>query len=248
MRADRPSERGSPSGVSVSRRAFVIAGGGALGGVVGAGPGAAAGGPAALVGATAPYLTAVREAADGYGAVRVRDASDREAAHDVRVSGRPEPTGDRLAPVGAVVDGAAALSTPDGTWREVLTRTDVRRRWADDAPVETWSETVPGGADPAGPPGVERSGQAPSTLVRGPRAYQYATGRGGVGYYEVDGDAVAGTGTDDDATPVVRVGYVHADRAAREDGRAVGFLERYRERTPPGVDAATAFLDPALEE
>jgi len=70
-------------------------------------------------------------------------------------------------------------------------------------------------------------------LLRGPRAYQYADGFGGVGYYETAGDRIdpdiGERAAEQTSPPLVRVGYVHVDPAAPDESVRVALqtLSRY---------------------
>lgn len=250
MRTDPPPADGDATGAALSRRAFVVAGGAAAGTVVGSGL-AAADDDAPVVGATQPYVPAARGAADAAeSSVSVRSVRELDASPDVLVSGRPEAV-DGGHPVQEVeVDGAAALTNEGGTWRDVLPRSAVRDRWTADGTVETWSEydgAVADGLESVARP-ANVAGEA-STLVRGTRAYQYAAGRGGVGYYDVDRAAItdAADGTDGDGTvPVVRLGYVHAASDTVDDERIAAFLDSYGGSSGDADAASNAFVDPAV--
>lgn len=250
MRTERPTDGESATGASLSRRSFVVAGGSAAGTVVVGGVASAGDGDAPVVGATEPYVPAAREAAsDGESPVRVRPAASLDGTPTVLVSGRPEAVDESSVVQDVVVDGRAALTNPEGDWRDVLSRSAVRDRWGSDSAVETFGEVDGDGAD-----GVERverpdgSVDDAATLVRGTRAYQYAEGRGGVGYYDVDPEAIADAadGTEDGAAvPVVRLGYVHADREAVDDERVLAFLDSYGTRAAEANDGSGSFVDPA---
>lgn len=83
-------------------------------------------------------------------------------------------------------------------------------------------------------------GSANSVLVHGTRAYQYAHGHGGVGYYSVDHEALedVSEGLDDGTyTPIVRLGYVHVDQEALSDRRVTAFLQHYSRHTDSGGNA-----------
>lgn len=201
--------------------------------------------------------------------VRVRAAERetldrvRDGGVDVHVSGRPpesaEPRRDGEELVGArLVDSRSVLEHPSGTWRECLRGRELRERWTSDEPVETWVE-----ADGRGTPTVDGpetsstvedvSGAGGSidvgddgdrtTLIRGTRPYQYASGYGGVGYYEVERDAVGpersgrGAGT---AVPVVRLGYLHGTREAVERDGVRAFLRFHERRSATGSGGESA--------
>lgn len=233
MRTDGDGARGPP----VSRRALVAAVG-AFAAPAAAGTGAASEGPdpTVRVGATDPYRPGLERAArarERDGDVRVVPAGSENGGDrlgtdlDALVSGRPTlPATDPSSDVGrsVVVTGWAALELPEDRWRECLRPGRVRDRWSGDAPVESWSESDWDSV--AALAGAERGGATdpapdPLVLVRGTRAYQYARGSGGLGHYRVEEGALdrdadvrsvrAGT------APLVRLGYVHADRSVPDE-------------------------------
>ncbi|MFC7139300.1 hypothetical protein ACFQMA_05535 [Halosimplex aquaticum] len=152
-----------------------------------------------------------------------------------------------------IVSGAAVLRPPESSWVECLSPSGIAGTWAGDGPVETWAEvdsgvsriagaltrTVERGSE--GPPGGEAS-SAPSAdvLVRGSRAYQYAVGAGGVGYYEPGDWLVRTTAGDvDSATPVVRLAYLYADRDALSRSTVGEFARAYERRVAEGIGDVT---------
>lgn len=256
MRTDGDGGRGLP----VSRRAFVAAVG-ACAGPAAVGTGAASEGPEATVrvGATDPYRPGLERAAaaqERVGDVRVVPAEaggggDRLGADlEALVSGRPTlPATDPSSDVdrSVVVTGRAALELPDGCWRECLRPGRVRDRWSGDAPVESWSESdwnSVAAVTSADQGDATAPAPDPLVLVRGTRAYQYARGSGGLGHYRVEEDALDRhadvRSVRDGTAPLVRLGYVHADRSVPdEDLRSL--LAAY-DRRPDG-DAVAYFPD-----
>lgn len=269
------------AGPRVSRRAFVLAAASAGAATVGTARGTGTESARRLeVAASEPYRRTVSgavrsfERAVGEFEVGLR-ASVPDAVRglldgdvDVYVSGRPT-----LAPGGEPDDGVERAVTPagwavlthdDAEWRECLSRQAVRDRWAADAPVETWSETdwdsVAAVARPAGRDaragrraarGRDDRDAAWTTLVRGTRSFQYARGRGGVGYYGVERDAItvepAGTAArSENRTPLVRLGYVHAGRSSL--GRGVAAFLGHLRRGRAGSDGVAYYADPAVED
>lgn len=209
----------------LSRRAFVLASGAAVGSTV-IGAGAADSDPPErlAVDATAPYRQAVSaglgsaDVGDEQFTVRTASGADpfagvRTGEADLLVSGRPTAPGDveGLATVGTLEAGRAVLDPPDGEWLEPLSRRTIADRWRDDRPVETWSEVDPQVA--AGRTAIDRSTAEPSAtaLVRGSRSFQYSQGFGGVGYYAVPAAAIRPTRAETVGTAsLLRIGYVHA--------------------------------------
>lgn len=135
-----------------------------------------------------------------------------------------------------VVSDAAALRPPESTWVECLSPGAVAATWSADGAVETWAEVdgraVPGISTAAPAPRDEAADRGrPATrdvLVRGSRAYQYASGAGGVGYYEPGDDWLVRQSTGaDTAVPVVRLAYLYADRDALDGSPTARFVRTY---------------------
>lgn len=252
MRTDRHRDRDDPGGIPLSRRTFVLAGGIAVtaGAAVGPGSvGASDEGDRVVVAATEPYLPAVRVAAETYeeSPLSVRPAGEADREADLRISGRPIEDGE--AARGIAVRGGAALAHAQDEWRECRCRSDLRDRWADDTPVETWSES--GWSDVAAldrTASLDGAHATDSVFVRGTRSYQYADGRGGVGYYGVDPTELNALPSDpDDHTPLVRVEYLHFEEDALSSDGLASFLRHYDRRTGDAADVA-AFVDPAVDD
>lgn len=178
----------------------------------------------------------------------------RAVENDVAVDCREVPT------------AKAALRHPESSWVDCLSPTRLADIWAGDGAVDTWAEgarraTVeagsrhaPSGAAPDRTVPTERPGtemrptQDESVLVRGVRAYQYASGAGGVGYYQPNDDwlvrpATAIEADTDSYTPLVRLGYLSVDResAARA---ATDFVRAYVRRGERLVGNVPYFADP----
>ena len=269
---------------SLSRRGFVLAGGAITAtALTGKSTGRKVALDTSVdIAATEPYRAAVRdvvrafEDADVGVRLRMTERATLDGA-DVHVSGRPRGSIDSGGPVrGAAIHGLAALSHAEREWRESLRTRELDERWAGDAPVETWFESDweraasigrAGGTDETSTRETNTDGEASArtdrdtgavsrTLIRGNRSYQYASGFGGVGYYEVARDAVeaispdpgAGRGPSDRATrperaaksrtPIVRVGYVRVDGESigREGVRTfLRFYDRYAATDPSAV-------------
>lgn len=263
--AESGAEDRSPD-LSLSRRRFVLASGVTATPLV-SGPGAASRvGRRAVVGATPPYRPAVDSLARDFersteSSVELRRTSAEpgrvlDEDLDVLVTGRP-PSGSDFPGeygVGVAVHGSSTLARPDDAWRECLSRRTIRERMASETPVETWSETDWASARLARERGDATTGctqqstaAADATaLVRGTRSYQYARGRGGVGYYEVASDDIhrkGGTRAEDagSAVPLLRVGYVYADGEARDSERVGRFLRFYGDRAVTTADGVEHF-------
>lgn len=256
MRTDHRSEREDTVRAPLSRRTFLLVGGSAVGTAVSGTASGSTGGRSQFVevAATAPYFPMVRNAveADERTMVTLRHGDASDDAVDVAISGRPTQSDGAVRDV--TIDGWAAVAHADGEWRDCLRRSDVRDRWASETPVETWSETswesIYGATLNNVTPAAGGSDATPSVLVRGTRAYQYAQGHGGVGYYGVDRDALEEASADLDEsghTPIVRLGYVHVDRAALSDRRVTAFLQHYSRHTSDVGNAVTCFVDPTVE-
>lgn len=197
---------------------------------------------------TEPYAAAVEDLAADFEraageavAVRTVAADALESADDLAadalVAGRPVTDGSLRRDV--AVHGAAALAA-DG-WYEPLSGGALRERWTAGDPVETWSETDPETAAALG--SVAGPAADGRRLVRGSRSFQYANGRGAVGYYEVADDEIAAS--TDGALPLARLAYVHADPGAAS-GATEQFLDFYGRHAAADPDAVTIHEDPAL--
>lgn len=244
MRTESASDR-----VEVRRRDVLLAAGAAASAPLlsgASGGGASLGGPTVAV--TEPYEAAVADLAAAFEraageAVAVQtvaaDGVDaaRERAADVLVSGRPV-AGESLRR-DVAVHGSAALAAEG--WREPLSGRALRERWTASDPVETWSETDP---ETAGALGAAAGPAADGRrLVRGSRSFQYANGRGAVGYYEVADEEIAASS--DGTVPLARLAYVHADPGAAS-GATDQFLEFYGRHAAADPDAVTVHEDPAV--
>lgn len=148
------------------------------------------------------------------------DERSRAAEHDVEPFGEELPT------------ATATLHRPESSWLDCLRPRNVAEAWESAGAVETWAEvTSDGGRGAVAPDGVERhlphqrGGQFDaeaigdgSALVRGVRAVQYASGRGGLGYYEPDpswigASADASGDATGSGTPLVRLASLQVDRS-----------------------------------
>lgn len=240
MTTDRRSGSESAGRAALSRRAFLAAGGATVGtGLVGTANAdegvASASGPVA---AREPYRTAVARTLDSGRAESPAAFGD---SADILVSGRPTEDGGTVR--GVVADAVATLATGSETWRECLAPSAVARRWASDGPVETWSEAT-ATLDPARASDGTEAGDGGQILVRGTRSAQYASGHGGVGYYDVAPEEVSGGADGDSSAPLARVAYVHEAAA----GDATAFLGRYRQRVGVVEAVDDLFVDPSATE
>lgn len=132
------------------------------------------------------------------------------------------------------------LTRPGSAWVDPLRPSRIAETWSDEGLVSTWAEVPSDDVDTddatsgvSGPASVDVH---ESVLVRGVRDAQYATGHGGVGYYEPERAWLEARGGEpepafDDAadTPVVRLAYLGVDRASL--------------RTPVVEDVVRAFSD-----
>lgn len=251
----------------LSRRAFVIGAGTA---VTASTMGTAAGddGDRSLtVEAASPYVPTIEELANAFEReaagvpVEVTQAGARptervlEGPADVFISGNPLSTGetaDTGLRRGIAVHGWATLATRSDDWRESLRAGSLNERMADEMPVETWSESDwasvehldsgDGESSDEQCAGLVDEGGEKTALVRGTRAYQYARGQGGVGYYEVDPDDVGAPSNartrGDGVVPLVRLGHVYASESSLAHRPTGPFLRFYRQRVP-GIDAVS---------
>lgn len=154
---------------------------------------------------------------------------ERAAEHDVEYERREVPT------------AVAALRHPASTWVDCLPTASLAETWESDGVVETWAEaeTTGGDADAVATPGEATTQPAEdgAALVRGVRAYQYAEGYGGLGYYEPEDDwLVAGSGGRDDShTPLVRLAYLYVDRGALGQSGVADFVREFAARSADRV-------------
>lgn len=234
-------------------------------------------GPGLTVEATAPYSSTVREVADAFQreaatervTVNPTDGGPAERVRsgpaDVLVSGDPVATGgdddgENALRRGVTVQGWSALATRSDDWRESMRPPALRDAVTSDQPVEAWAESDWDSVSALESSGDERAeartdeaaglispGGGRTALVRGTRAYQYALGKGGLGYYEVSPDDVgapsAAQRRGDGAVPLVRLGYVYVDDDALERSATDSFLRFYRRQTP---SVQSAGVDPDL--
>lgn len=135
----------------------------------------------------------------------------------------------------------ATLRHPTSTWVDCLPTASLAETWGSDGVVETWAEaeTDGGGADAATNAGGATAEPASdgAAIIRGVRAYQYADGYGGLGYYEPEDDwLAAGTGGGDDSqTPLVRLAYLYVDRGALGTAGIAGFVREFAARSDDRV-------------
>lgn len=144
---------------------------------------------------------------------------------------------------------SATLTRPEPSWVDPLRPGAIADTWSADGPVTTWAEVAsnPERTD-AGPTGVGQTGVgqteagqtdagrtdemssgsrtsadecdgAEAILVRGVRAAQYASGHGGVGYYEPEADwlgsnAGGSSGDGEANTEIARLAFVGVDRSS----------------------------------
>lgn len=166
----------------------------------------------------------------------------------------------------------ATLQRPESSWLDPLRPDELVARWSGDGPVETWAEVAPASTDRgetrrAASAGRVTDFESPTTadatiqpadcstpLVRGVRAPQYASGFGGVAYYEPDADwleadalGTAGPAAGDDATvatPVVRLGYLHAAETSLRREAVADFVRTLAGLSRERVGDLTYYADP----
>ncbi|MFC6823953.1 substrate-binding domain-containing protein [Halopelagius fulvigenes] len=182
------------------------------------------------------------------------DERARAAENGVAFEGREIPT-DRMALL------------PPGAWCDCLRPNRLAETWGGDGPVETWAEVARGGAagtagavtahrpsDAAGGErGASRRSRAASpasdgtVLVRGVREFQYATGSGGVGYYAPGSDALAAPDAAErngESTPLVRLGFLYANRESLRRRPVEEFLRTYARQSARRVGGVPYFANP----
>lgn len=192
-----------------------------------------------------------------------------------------------------VPTATAVLRQPGSTWLHPLRPRRLAETWADDGVVETWAEVTthttdrgatrrPAANGPSPAPatdgdsgaGPASSGATPvpggTVLVRGPRASQYASGFGGVAYYEPEVDwlrdsagsadadstsadaeftAADADATPDDvaatsATPVVRLGYLYAAESSLRHDAVAEVVRTYVHRSVERVGNLAYYAEP----
>lgn len=166
-----------------------------------------------------------------------------------------------------VPTAAAALRHPESSWLDCLAPARLAEAWAGEGVVETWAE-IPRSTAAANAPtrrvsaesadaraaraesGGERRPEtvtptSGTALVRGARAFQYASGAGGVGYYDPGGGAIERRGGGAEShTPLVRLAFLYVDRASLERGAASELVDAFVRRSARRVGDARYFADP----
>lgn len=167
---------------------------------------------------------------------------------------------------GELPTATAALRRPESSWVDCLPPTRLAERWADDGPTETWAEVAPpgvtNGVTRPRPPGdvtphaarerrQRRASPPPerTALVRGVRASQYASGFGGVGYYEPRGDWIDRSvrSVDRDVeryTPLVRLAFAYVNRESFDRRPVREFVRAYARSSADRVGDVPYFGDP----
>lgn len=153
----------------------------------------------------------------------------------------------------SAVDGIALLARSERGWRSPLGEGLLDRRLRENSDVQVWSEL----ADPdAGVGAVTtraidggRAADIPPSesplLVRGVRAEQYATGFGGLGYYDAPATELAPVDGSDERrsyTPLARLRYTYVRDGAIPDGTVRTALRSSTSRARS--DGPLAFADP----
>lgn len=178
---------------------------------------------------------------------------------------RATTNGIRYASREAAID-TIALVQSEQAWYECLSASQVAEQWAGDAEVETWAEIESdvtattattdqsaGKATTRAPPGskprIHRSSleQDRPILVRGVRAYQYATGFGGLGYYEPNTDdltRLSSTASQPAYTPLVRLMFLYATQTALQQPAVTEFIGTYSSLSDETANEMSYFKDP----
>lgn len=153
----------------------------------------------------------------------------------------------------------AALRHPESSWVDCLSPNRLAETWAGDGSAETWAEVAPGTvtdaltrrppseASAAGAESSERTDPTPDgpVLVRGVRSHQYASGFGGLGYYEPEGDLLGDRDGDADShTPLVRLTYLYVDRESVERREVKDLVRAYARQSAERVGDRPYFEDP----
>lgn len=149
---------------------------------------------------------------------------------------------------------AGTISRPGSTWVDPLRPKHVAETWSGEASVSTWAEVSSKEADSgvaAPAPGESSTAvdDEASVLVRGVRAAQYASGRGGVGYYEPDrewlgSNAEPTNGDDATETDVVRLAYLGVDRSSIRSPVVGDVVQAFEAASTARVGDVSLFEDP----
>lgn len=148
---------------------------------------------------------------------------------------------------------AGTLTRPTSTWVDPLRPKRIAETWSADGPVSTWAEVSPSGGGSVDSTTFAADSTASvdgddSVLVRGVRDAQYATGHGGVGYYEPDRAWLAADdGLDAEhaaTTPVVQLSYLGIDRASLRTSVVEDLLEVFEAVSTDRVGDVDVFTDP----
>ncbi|SDQ06211.1 ABC-type phosphate transport system, substrate-binding protein [Halopelagius longus] len=181
------------------------------------------------------------------------DERARAGENGVAFEGREIPT-DRMALL------------PPGAWCDCLRPNRLAEAWGGDGPVETWAEVARGGAagaadavtahrpsdgqtagERAGRSGAASASSDGTVLVRGVREFQYAAGSGGVGYYAPGRDALAAPDAaerDGESTPLVRLGFLYANRESLRRRPVEEYLRTYARQSARRVGGVPYFANP----
>lgn len=143
------------------------------------------------------------------------------------------------------------LTRPASTWVDPLRPKHVAETWSGEATVSTWAEVSPGegDSDRRTAPSADASAAVDgddSVLIRGVRAAQYASGHGGVGYYEPEREWLGSNDGADDVveTDVVRLAYLGVDRAALRPSTVEDVVRAFDEVSTARVGDVHFFEDP----
>lgn len=152
----------------------------------------------------------------------------------------------------------ATLHPPESSWTDCLRPSRLAKAWASDGPIATWAEVPSDGAasvqesaapsaETSGDDGASGSDEAPA-YVRGVRSHQYATGFGGVGYYEPDpswfADVTATSAGEGSATTLVQLSFLYGDRRVLDRTTVTDFLATYTQRSAEVVGDVPYYADP----
>lgn len=162
-----------------------------------------------------------------------------------------------------VPTATGTLRQPAASWVDCLRSDGLVERWTTDGPVETWAEVPPPSATAAvtrteaveeaavtavsDTPGAHAGQRVDGdVVVRGVRPAQYASGFGGVGYYEPDSDwLTASERVDDSGTSLVRLAYLYVDRDSLQRTPVEEFVTTYTSRSVARVGTVSYFAHPA---
>lgn len=184
-----------------------------------------------------------------------------EGAADVLVGSRPILAAERSTAldngveyeVSEVPTATTTLYAPTTAWTSCLRPAKIAEIWGSDGPIETWAEITPvdrGSHRLVDSPGQVGSDSGPAlhdeaaALVRGVRSFQYATGFGGLAYYEPAESWFRDEAATAEPTGLVRLSYLYGEETALDRQPVAAFLDAYARRNVEAVGEVSYFPEP----